>query len=263
MAARRHLLFTGTTLLTAISLAACGGGSESTETSDSTTIQAPSTAPEEPTQTPVETPTQAPTTDATERPAKVARNPKPDGTKWKIRLSADGANTDPNSWPDAGKVFSKAEITSVIPSTSKVKVTQCGKGKFIFGPDGGKQTPRNISCYYEITSDEQQDDDRPLRLYVSFRGFLSKDQARERFDDNKAGLKKTATKYPDQWKDLGRNSYWDGTSSHVYVSNDTVGATIQIGGSGSLTGEDDYKITRQRMRDELEASFAKIVQTKL
>lgn len=256
----RHLLLFGTTaLIAAASLTACGGGSESTqtanETSEAPSSPAASASAEQPSPS-----APAPTESATKA---ADGKPRPDGNRWGVKLASDGANTDAKTWPDAGKVFSKAEITSVIPSTTDVKVTDCQKGKFIFGPDNGKRTPHNVSCYYEITSDLQAYDNQPVRLYVSLSGFFSSDEARERFDSSKASHKKYNAKYPDQWMDLGKNSYWTGSSSQVYVGNQTIGGTIQLGASGSIAGEDDYKKSTRRLRDEVEVPLAKIVQSKL
>ncbi|MBM7790150.1 hypothetical protein [Tenggerimyces flavus] len=260
----RQLLLTGIALIAAASLTGCGGAIEPTR-SDSESSDAPrSNAPSSPAESPsAEQPTpSAPALTESAGKAPVG-NPKPDGNRWKINLASDGANTDPKTWPDAGEVFSEAEITSVIPSTTDVNVTECQKGKFLFGPNSGKQTPRNVSCYYEITSDLQAYDDQPLRLFVSFSGFLSRDEARDRFDSSKASQKKAGTKYPDQWMDLGKDSYWTGSSSQVYVGNGSVGGTFQLGASGSIAGEDDYMASKRRLRDELEVPFAKIVQSKL
>lgn len=253
MPTTRHLVLLGVALIAAASLTACVGGLEPTRTTNETS-KAPS-AEQQP----------GPTAPAPTKSAATAQdgNPQPDGNRWAIKLASDGVNTDPRSWPDAGKVFSRAEITSVIPSTTDVQVVDCQKGKFIFGPNGGKRTPHHISCSYEITSDLQAYDDEPLRLYVSFSGFFAKDEARDRFEDSKSSQKKISVKYPDQWMDLGKDSYWTGSSSQVYVGNETLGGTFQLGGSGILAGNEDYNATKHKLRDQLEIPFAKIVQSKL
>lgn len=255
MPTTRHLLLLGVALIAAASLTACGGlGGTASEPSDAPSSPAQSSSAEQPTPS-----APAPVVSAAKD---LVGTPRPDGNRWAVKLASDGANTDPKTWPDASKVFSTAEITSVIPSTTNVKVVECEKGTWIFGPDRGKRTPHNVACSYEITSDLQAYIE-PLRLYVSFAGFLSRDEARAHFEEGKALQRKQSKKYPDQWMDLGRDSYWTGANSQVFVSNGTVGGTFQLSWSGSLIGIDDYEAAKRWYRDELEVPFAEIIQSKL
>ena len=132
------------------------------------------------------------------------------GGKFPVEIRADGTES-PKLWPDACKMLSDKEIKKIVPKVKKI--SRVGQhAEFL----SGGETPKYSSCDYKLPRpSDPYGPDQPSTVTVDLQGVAAPRLIEQRYMQAKAQQKKTAKKYPDQYKDYGKSlggadCFWDG-----------------------------------------------------